>query len=498
MMKAVIFDLDGTLSDSLVSIAHSANLALQSIGMDTYETERYKQFVGDGAAELVRRMLYYNGDTEGVHYEELREKYRYFFSKNCMFQVHPYDGLPEVLKELKNRGVHLAVLSNKPHKQAVEVVEALFGTELFDMIRGQSKDFLRKPSPEGAFYISRALGLEPSECVYVGDTNTDMKTGTQAGMYTVGVLWGFREKQELEENHADQIIENPIELLSIVERIPVYINCQKEPLYERQKNRIRLVATDVDGTLVKDSSNEVYPEIIEAVKKLRKNDILFVVASGRQYDSLEKLFNEVKDNMIFIAENGAHIKCRETDMSVISMNRQIANQIIMESREYPGVDIVVSTAKGAYLESKNAAFVDLIENGYRNRFTLVDDILKEDIDIIKVALYHRGSIREIGEKILVPKWKNLCRATMAGEEWVDFMDADADKGNALRTIQNFFHISKEETMVFGDNANDLGMLNQAEESYVVANAREDVRCQAKHICAPYSEKGVYRELQKLF
>lgn len=509
MMKAVIFDLDGTLSDSLESIAYSANLALKAIGLPAYETERYKQFVGDGASELVRRMLYHNGDRECERYNELREKYREFFREYCMYRVHPYEGLPEVLLELKSKGVLLAVLSNKPHKQAVEVVEELFGSELFTMIQGQSSDFERKPSPEGAFFIARSLGVEPAECVYVGDTDTDMKTGKSAGMYTVGVLWGFRSRQELEENNADEIIERPRRLLKIVNRDADSVKttdevCEREDggtaseQEEKTEPGIRLVATDVDGTLVKDSSNEVYPEIIEAVRKLREKDILFVVASGRQYYSLVNLFDEVQEDMIFIAENGAHIRCRGTDISVISMDPAIARELILESRRFPGVDVVVSTASGAYLESKNQEFLDLITYGYQNKYTLVEDILKENIDIIKVALYHKDSIREIGENILIPKWKDQCKACMAGEEWVDFMDASVDKGNALKTIQDFFHISEEETMVFGDNGNDVGMLNRAKESYVVSNARDDVKRHAKHLCAPYSEKGVYRELQTLF
>ena len=478
MMKAVIFDLDGTLSNSLESIAYSANLSLKALGMNTYETERYKRFVGDGADELIKRMLIHNGDTACQRYDELRAKYREYFSEYCMYQVRPYEGLPEVLLELKKRGVMLAVLSNKPHRQAVEVVEALFGKDLFAMIQGQSRELQRKPSPEGAFYIARKLGVEPSECVYVGDTDTDMKTGTAAGMYTVGVLWGFREKQELIDNHADKIIAEPKELLDIM-------------------LGIRLVATDVDGTLIQDSTNEVYPELIQMIKHLKEKDILFVVASGRQYNSLANLFGEVKDDIIFIAENGAHIRCRGRDMSVKFMDQKIAHELIKESRQYEGVEIVVSTAQGAYMESKDQAFIDLITYGYKNKFTLVEDILKEDIDIIKIAYYHKDSIREIGENILVPKWKDLCKATMAGEEWVDFMDAAVDKGNALKTIQDFFHISKEETMVFGDNANDLGMLARAEESFVVASARDDVKSHAKHICAPYCEKGVYKVLQNL-
>lgn len=260
---------------------------------------------------------------------------------------------------------------------------------------------------------------------------------------------------------------------------------------------IKLIATDVDGTLVKDSSPSIYPEIFEVIRELRERDIIFAIASGRQYHSIANMFSPIAHDLIFIAENGAHIKCRGTDMSVVSMKREDAVEIIQDTRKVPDGDIVVSTPNGSYLESKNPAFIDLITNQYHNKVLLTDDVLKEDINIIKIAVYHKNSIREIGESTLIPKWEKRCKCCMAGEEWVDFMDASVDKGNAIRTLQDFFHISKEETMTFGDNANDIGLLLAAEESYAVDSARDEVKKNAKHICGAYDTKGVYQVLRKL-
>lgn len=215
-MKAIIFDLDGTLSNTLESLTISGNLALKKLGLSGFEKDRYRYFVGDGADELVRRMLIASGDTECERYEELKAAYRETFSQYADYKVTVYDGMPEALKILKAKGLKLAVLSNKPHKQAIEVVHKLYGDELFDHIQGKVKQIERKPSPDGALYVANTLGLKPKDILYVGDTSTDMKTGKSAGMYTIGVLWGFRERTELEENGADIIISTPEELLNYV------------------------------------------------------------------------------------------------------------------------------------------------------------------------------------------------------------------------------------------------------------------------------------------
>ena len=213
MKKAVVFDLDGTLSDSVLSIAYCANRALQKYGLQTFYTKRYQYFVGDGAAELIRRTLANQETDRSDLYEEVKAEYDKLFAVDCMYQVKPYAGIPELLSELKGRGIRVAVLSNKPHPNTCKVIHDLFGDAVFDVIQGQTPEINQKPSPDGVFLIAAALGIAVEELLYVGDTNTDMQTGKNAGAFTVGVLWGFRDRKELEENHADAIIARPLELL---------------------------------------------------------------------------------------------------------------------------------------------------------------------------------------------------------------------------------------------------------------------------------------------
>ncbi len=216
MKRAVIFDLDGTLSDSIASLKYCGDRALAPFGYGPYPESDYKYFVGDGAANLIRRALLKSGDHELVHFEEAFALYQEYFAADCMYQVKPYDGIPELLAALKERGLKTAVLSNKPHAQTLEVIYTLFGKNFFDAIRGQMDGVPIKPDPAGVFSILEEFGLTAAELLYLGDTATDMKTGKSAGAFTVGALWGFRDRGELEEAHADAIIAHPLELLQYV------------------------------------------------------------------------------------------------------------------------------------------------------------------------------------------------------------------------------------------------------------------------------------------
>lgn len=213
MKKAVIFDLDGTLSDSIHSIKYSCDKALEAFGYGPFTVEAYKYFVGDGAANLVKRALTAAGDSGLAHFQEAYGAYREIFRENCMYRVRPYEGIPELLAALKEQEVKTAVLSNKPHEETVNVIETLFGKGFFDMIQGQQENLEIKPSPQGVFRIQEKLGLSLSDILYLGDTATDMKTGKSAGVFTVGALWGFRDRKELEENGADALVDYPLELL---------------------------------------------------------------------------------------------------------------------------------------------------------------------------------------------------------------------------------------------------------------------------------------------
>lgn len=216
MKKIVIFDLDGTLTDTLDSIKYCADTAIAVCGYAPYEKEDYKYFVGEGAAKLIERCLLGRGDKNLQNFEKVFAAYKEIFAKNCMYKVKPYDGIRELLSSLKERGMKIAVLSNKPHAETIDVIETLFGKNYFDVIHGQKPEVERKPSPAGVFCILQQLGLSVEDVVYLGDTCTDMQTGKSAGAFTVGALWGFRDRKELEENHADAIIKNPLELLDYI------------------------------------------------------------------------------------------------------------------------------------------------------------------------------------------------------------------------------------------------------------------------------------------
>lgn len=214
MKKAVIFDLDGTLADTIASITYCGNLALSRFGLPSFGEEDYKYFVGDGAAMLIRRALLAAGDERLEHFDEVYETYLEIFAKDCMYQVKPYEGICALLEELKRLSVRIAVLSNKPDRDSLRVVEALFGKGYFDFVQGQRADIPRKPDPAGVYRIMEAFVLPAGDFLYVGDSGVDMKTGRAAGIFTVGVLWGFRDRKELVENGADAVISKPLELLS--------------------------------------------------------------------------------------------------------------------------------------------------------------------------------------------------------------------------------------------------------------------------------------------
>ena len=261
---------------------------------------------------------------------------------------------------------------------------------------------------------------------------------------------------------------------------------------------IRLIATDIDGTLVKESTPEIYPELLEVIREWTDMGGYFCVASGRQYYSIRHMFERVSDRIIYLAENGAHVRYREQDILVQKMRRDYVEQIMAQLREYyDECDVVVSSTEGSLLESRNEEFIRLIAEGYRNKYRVVEDVLTVPEEIVKIAIRHEGSIRDLGEKVLIPQWRDKVKACMAGEDWVDFMDASVDKGNALKVIQEYLGVSAAETMAFGDNDNDIGMLMSAGESYAVDNARDSVKAMAKHICPSYREKGVYQVLRDL-
>ena len=215
-MKACIFDLDGTLTNTLESMTYSVNLTLEEMGLSKITKDQCRLFVGNGARVLMEKSLKAAGDTDASRIEEGMEIYGRIFDRNCTYHVTPYKGIPEMLKALKDKGIQLAVLSNKPDRQTVKVVKEIFGDNIFDYAQGQKDGIRRKPAPDGVWYLMEQMQVSKEECLYIGDSEVDAATGRNAGLKTIGVLWGFRDRKTLETAGADDLIDRPDELLQFV------------------------------------------------------------------------------------------------------------------------------------------------------------------------------------------------------------------------------------------------------------------------------------------
>ena len=215
-MKACIFDLDGTLTNTLESMTYSVNLTLKEMGLSEITKDQCRMFVGNGARVLIEKSLKVSGDPQALRIEEGMEVYGRIFDQNCTYHVTPYEGIPKMLEALKEKGIHLAVLSNKPDRQTVKVVKEIFGEDTFDYVQGQKDGIRRKPEPDGVWYLMKQMRVSKEECLYIGDSEVDATTGKNAGLETVGVLWGFRDRTTLETAGADHLIARPEELLQFV------------------------------------------------------------------------------------------------------------------------------------------------------------------------------------------------------------------------------------------------------------------------------------------
>ena len=201
--------------DTIETIAYYGNKALEKYGFKAIETEKYKYFVGDGAVQLVERMLAFHGSYDNEVFEKVFNEYNALYNSDTFYKTTVYDGINELLKSAKDKGIKIAVLSNKPHYATVDVIKRFFGEFAFDFFYGAREGIPLKPDPTSAILLAKEMSISNEEIIYVGDTCVDMKTGKGAGFYSVGVLWGFRDRKELEENGADLIISHPLEILKL-------------------------------------------------------------------------------------------------------------------------------------------------------------------------------------------------------------------------------------------------------------------------------------------
>lgn len=219
MIKAVIFDMDGTVTDTLSTIAYFGNYALKKNGFEPIEEAKYKYFAGNGKKILIKRMLDYADNNTPNNYERVERTYDNAYEGDTVGKTKIFDGILPLLEKLHEHGIKTAVNSNKPDNVAVSALNKIFPKGSFDDACGQKDDVPIKPNPTAALRLAAEFGAKPEECVFVGDTSVDIETAKNAGMHSIGVLWGFRDFSELNEAGAQYIVEKPEEIWEVILKI---------------------------------------------------------------------------------------------------------------------------------------------------------------------------------------------------------------------------------------------------------------------------------------
>lgn len=213
--EAIIFDLDGTLLNTVEDLADSANATLAAFDCPVFPVADYFYFVGDGLLGLVNKILPEEKRTTDI-IERFAVRFKEEYALRWDKKTKPYEGVAAMLDGVKELGIPTAILSNKPDEFTQRCVNTLLPNWSFNVILGQTLDFPKKPDPASAWYVAQRLSVHPKRVLYVGDTGTDMQTATNAGFYALGVLWGFRPREELEANGAGAVIAHPMDLLELL------------------------------------------------------------------------------------------------------------------------------------------------------------------------------------------------------------------------------------------------------------------------------------------
>lgn len=258
---------------------------------------------------------------------------------------------------------------------------------------------------------------------------------------------------------------------------------------------VKLIVTDMDGTLL-NSKGKVSDSFFELFPQLQRSGIHFVAASGRQFYSISDKLSSIRNDISIIAENGGMIKFKDQGMMFNALDTEIIRKLIPSLREIKGTYIVLCGEKGAYIETENPNFTEMFKEYYPKYFYLKDLEKIEDDVFFKIALYHEID----SEKHIYPGVRHLeneLQVKVSGQHWVDIAHPNANKGNALKTLQKDLGISEAETMAFGDFNNDLEMLHHSYFSYAMENAHPNIKKAARFFTKSNDEEGVEVILHQL-
>lgn len=255
---------------------------------------------------------------------------------------------------------------------------------------------------------------------------------------------------------------------------------------------IKLIATDIDGTLVEEGSLDLNPEYFEVVEELKRRGVLFVAASGRQRNSIEKIFQPVKDEIIFISENGTCIHSKEYQY-VDRINQDVVKAYLEDARRFPGCEVGINKDNMAYFENQGIYHHLVDDYGYMGK--LVDNVSDYATDVCKISIFHHRNAEEVVGNDFMEHWRRILHVACFGDKWIDCSNIGVTKGSALKHFQDEYGISPDETLAFGDNLNDIEMLKRASHSFAVEDAREEVKEAANFVAASNKEDGVLQVLK---
>lgn len=259
---------------------------------------------------------------------------------------------------------------------------------------------------------------------------------------------------------------------------------------------IRLIISDIDGTLVKEGSTEINPEYMEVIRQLTDHGVVFAAASGRHSSSIDAVFHEVRNRIFYLSDNGSCIQKYGKPCHELRLNTENLKAYLRDALEGGDCYPLLSTAEGFFTDEKDEAFANLIFGQYKGAGGIVENLQDYLPEGVKLSLYCLDDVKKVYARMSA-NWKEKFAIDISGEKWVDINDPEATKGNAVRWIQKELGIRKEETVVFGDNFNDMSMLACGDRSYASVLSAPEVKQAARYEVASYEEDGVLQVLKEI-
>lgn len=260
---------------------------------------------------------------------------------------------------------------------------------------------------------------------------------------------------------------------------------------------IKLIASDVDGTLLPEGTADLNPELYDVILKLKEKGIVFAAASGRQANSVKTVFAPVEQEMYFITNNGGYVTYRDEVLACRAFDGKTIEEILAYVRSLENTFYLVTSPDGDYTDCQDKEMLEWLREGYRIHIDQIGDVMEKADCLVKISAFLKD--KDAAKEAVPAKtfFEGKAMVTAAGDHWVDFTAPGSEKGNALKELQERLHVTAEETMAFGDNNNDIGMLKNAGESYAVSEAREEVKAVCKYILPDTNKNSVLKILKTL-